>query len=162
MQVPEPTAEHHWLQKLVGEWTCEADCQTAPDQPVEKVTGTDSVTSLGKLWVICRGDGEVPGSGDRNHSILTLGFDPLKKKFVGSFVASVMTYFWPYEGTLDASGKKLELASEGPSFSGKPEFDQYLDVIEMITDDHRTLTSHTRDENGQWKPFMTMHYYRKK
>jgi hypothetical protein len=160
MDFPQPQAEHKWLQKLVGEWTYEGDCSMGPDQPPSKMTGTETVRSLGGLWTIGEGTGGMPGGGT-SMSVMTLGYDPVKQKFVGTFIASVMTHLWPYEGTLDASGRVLSLDSEGPDFSGGPKMAKYQDVIEFLSDDHRTLSSHLRDENGQWVKFMTMHYRRK-
>jgi hypothetical protein len=62
MQI-EPQKEHHWLQKLVGEWTYETEASMGPDQPPEKATGTESVRSLGGLWIMAEGQGEMPGCG---------------------------------------------------------------------------------------------------
>lgn len=160
MQLPQPQAEHNWLQKLVGEWTYEGECSMGPDQPPSKTTGTEVVRSLGGLWVIGELNGGMPGGG-LSTSLITLGFDPIKQKYVGTFVASVMTHLWPYVGTLDASGKKLSLDSEGPDFSGGPAMAKYRDVVELIDDDHRTLSSYLQDANGQWNQFMTMHFRRK-
>jgi hypothetical protein len=39
---------------------------------------------------------------------------------------------------------------------------RYQDVIELKSDDHRTLTSHMQGEDGTWQPFMTAHYRRRK
>ena len=41
----EPHKEHQWLQKLVGEWTCESEATMEPGKPPERFTGTESVTS---------------------------------------------------------------------------------------------------------------------
>lgn len=32
-----PQSEHGWLQKLVGEWTCESNCKMGPDEPEMRV-----------------------------------------------------------------------------------------------------------------------------
>lgn len=157
----EPQAEHAWLQKLVGEWTCEGESDMGPDQPKAKSTGTSSVTSLGGLWTMENGVGEMPGGGEA-HSVMTLGYDPQRKKFVGTFVASMMTYLWIYEGALDDSGKVLSLECVGPDLAGGAELVNYKDVIEFLSDDHRTLSAHLQAPDGSWKQFMTMHYYRKK
>jgi hypothetical protein len=93
---------------------------------------------------------------------MTLGFDPQKKKFVGSFIASIMTYLWTYEGELDSSGKVLTLNAEGPDMSSPDgKMGKYKDTIEFVSDDHRTLTSHMRAPDGQWVKFMEAHYRRK-
>ena len=36
----EPQKEHEWLQKLVGEWTCEHECFMEPGKPPEKFEGS--------------------------------------------------------------------------------------------------------------------------
>jgi hypothetical protein len=93
---------------------------------------------------------------------MTLGYDPTKKKYVGTFIGSMMTYLWVYEGELDASGKKLVLNAEGPHFVEAGKMAKYRDTIEFLSDDHRTLTSHMLGDDGQWNHFMTAHYRRKK
>ena len=59
----EPQKEHGWLQKLVGEWTSEAEATMEPGKPPETFRGTESVRSLGGLWVLAEGQGEMPGGG---------------------------------------------------------------------------------------------------
>lgn len=83
----EPQKEHAWLQKLVGEWMFEGECVMGPEQPPMKSTGVESVRSLGGLWAICEGRGEMPAGSGPSNSIMTLGYDPQKGCFVGSFVA---------------------------------------------------------------------------
>ena len=159
---PEPQKEHHWLQKLVGEWTYEHDCSTGPDKPKETFRGTEIVRSLGGLWTVGEGTGDMPGGGAAKN-IMTLGYDPQKQRFVGTFIASIMTHLWVYEGTLDATGKTLTLDTEGPSFApGATGMAKYKDAIEFLTDDHRTLTSKMLGPDGQWHEFMTAHYHRKR
>lgn len=160
MQVPEPLKEHRWLQRLVGEWTFEMEMTMGPDQPPMKSHGRETVRSLGGLWTIGEGVGEVPGGGT-HQSIMTLGFDPQTKRFVGTFIASVMTHLWPYNGTLDPSEKVLTLDSEGPGFAGDGTMSKYQDIIEFVSDDHRTLSSQVLGPDGVWIPFMKAHYRRK-
>ena len=158
----EPSKEHHWLSKLVGEWTFETEVVTGPDQPPAKGTGTERVRSLGGLWTLGEGSGEMPGDGGIAHSVMTLGYDPQRRRFVGTFIASMMTHLWLYEGSLDAAaGRVLTLNTEGPSWNGDGTA-KYKDVIEFLTDDHRTLTSRMLGEGGQWHEFMRAHYRRRK
>jgi hypothetical protein len=131
-----------------------------PDQPPIKTTGTELVRSLGGLWTIGEGEGEMPGGGTAR-TIMTLGFDPQTQRFVGTFIASMMTHLWPYSGTLDAAEKVLTLDSEGPSCIDPGSTARYQDIIEFLSDDHRTLSSQFRGADGQWVHFMTAHYRRK-
>jgi hypothetical protein len=158
---PEPQKEHQWLQKLVGEWTSEADAVMGPDKPPEKFKGTDSVRSIGDLWVVCEGRGAMPGGGIAT-TIMTLGYDPVRKRFLGTFIGSMMTHMWVYDGELDAAGKVLTLDTEGPDFAAEGKMTKYKDVIEFKSDDHRVLSSHMLGADGQWHGFMTAHYRRAK
>ena len=72
---------------------------------------------------------------------MTLGYDPAKKAFVGTFIGSMMTHLWVYDGELDAAGKVLTLDAEGPSFAATDKMAKYKDAIEIKSDDHRVLTS---------------------
>ncbi|HYJ57972.1 MAG TPA: DUF1579 domain-containing protein [Methyloceanibacter sp.] len=153
--------EHLWLQRLEGDWTFEAECVMGPDQPPAKSRGIYTARSLGGLWTLLEGEGESP-DGSLVKSIITLGYDPAKQRFVGSFIASCMTHLWPYEGTLDATGKVLTLDSEGPSFSGDGSLAKYQDIVEIVDDDHWILRSRAPGEDGKWIEFMTAHYSRKR
>ncbi len=156
----EPQKEHQWLQKLVGEWSFEGECLMGPGQPPMKSTGSETVRSIGGLWTLGEGRGEMPGGGPMT-SIMTLGYDPQRKRFAGTFIASMMTHLWVYDGALDASGAVLTLDTEGPSFAGNGKMAKYQDAITFKGDDHRTLTSRMLRDDGTWHQFMTAHYRRK-
>lgn len=159
--IPEPQNEHRWLQKLVGQWTVESECDMGPGEPLIKNTGRETVRSFGGLRTIGEGTSEVPGGG-AHESIMTLGYDPQSKQFVGTIIASAMTHLWPYHGSLDAAGKVLTLNSEGPSFSGNGTMSKYQDIITFVTDDYRTLTAQVQNADGSWQHFMTAHDRRTK
>ncbi len=156
----EPQKEHQWLQKLVGEWTYETEAIMGLDQPPEKATGTESVRSLGGLWILAEGQGEMCGGGAMT-TMMTLGYDPQKQRYVGTWVGSMMTYLWLYDGELDASKNVLTLNSDGPSMSAEGEMAKYRDVIEFKSGDHRMMTSHVLSDDGNWHQFMTVNYRRK-
>jgi hypothetical protein len=155
----EPQQEHRWLDRLIGEWTYEGECSMGPDLPPSKNQGVEVVRSLGGLWTIGEGEGEMPEGGTAK-TVMTLGYDPKAGRFVGTFIASMMAHLWAYSGSLDESGKVLALDAEGPGFTGEGTA-KYRDSIEFIDDDHRVLTSHALGEDGEWHLFMTAHYRRK-
>lgn len=158
-----PQEEHRWLQQLVGEWTSEAQMAMTPD-PAETCKGTESVRSLGGLWILAEGKGEMPDGGSAT-MLMTLGYDPAKKRYVGTWVGSMMTHMWLYEGELDLSRTILTLNSEGPDMSpgaAPGKLAKYKDVIEIKAADHRILSSHCLGDDGKWQEFMTAHYRRTK
>jgi hypothetical protein len=157
----EPLKEHHWLQKLVGDWTSEMEANMGPDQPPMKSQGTESVRSIGGLWIVAEGRGDMP-DGQPATMIMTLGFEPRTGRYQGTWIGSMGNYLWVYDGELDAAGKVLTLNAEGPSFENPEQLKKYKDVIELKSDDHRILTSHLLGDDGKWCQFMTAHYRRKK
>lgn len=158
-----PQEEHRWLQQLVGEWSNEAQMTMGPES-VETCKGAESVRSLGGLWILAEGRGEMPGGGSAT-MVMTLGYDPGRKRYIGTWVGSMMTHLWVYDGELDASGKVLTLNAEGPDMSpgaapGKTA--RYRDVIEIRNAEQRTLTSYCQGADGNWQQFMVAHYRRTK
>lgn len=156
----EPQPEHQWLQKFVGEWTYETEVTMGADQPPQTATGTEQVRSIGGLWVLAEGQGEMPGCGQTT-TMMTLGYDPQKQRYVGTWVGSMMTYLWVYNGELDAAKTTLTLDSDGPAMTGDEKMAKYRDAIEFKSDDHRVMTSHVLGEDGQWHQFMNTNYRRK-
>lgn len=156
----EVLAQHRWLLQLVGEWRMEGEGDMGPDQPPFKSTGTETVRALGELWIVGEGTGDMPGGGSAQMR-LTLGYDPARKAFIGSWVGSMMTHMWIYQGQLDAANKVLTLDTEGPSMAGDGKTVRYQDVITLVDANTRTLQSQTPGPDGQWKRFMTATYRRK-
>jgi hypothetical protein len=147
---------HAWLQTLIGQWSFESECDMGPDQPRQQVVGRETVRAFGH-WIIAEGEG---GEADQEwKSVMTLAWDPAKERFVGTFVATMMTHVWVYEGTLDETGRTLTLDTEGPNFvTGGPA--KYQDVIAFDADGRRTLASRMLGDDGQWHEFMTSQYRR--
>ena len=156
----EPQKEHAWLQQLVGEWSAVAECRM-PGEAAQTSNMTERVRSIGGVWTVGEGEGEMPGGGAAT-TVMTLGYDPHKGRFVGTFIGSMMTHLWRYEGSLDAAGQVLTLDTEGPSMSGDGNMTSYQDIIRFESPDHRVLTSRVLLSDGTWNEFMTAHYRRQK
>ena len=103
----------------------------------------------------------MPGCGAAT-TIMTLGYDPLKNCYVGTFIGSMMTFLWIYDGGLDAAGTVLTLDAEGPNFTVPGTMAKYQDMIEFKSDDHRVVSSQALGDDGKWHPFMTANYRRTK
>ncbi len=155
----EPGREHEWLQRLVGEWAYEAEADMGPDQPPHRDEGTETVRTLGGLWVLAEGEGSMP-DGTPARTMMTLGFDPGEGRFVGTWVGSMMTHLWVYDGTLDDGTDTLTLESEGPDMSGGGGTARYREEIEFEDAGHRTLRSSVLGDDGGWREFMVARYRR--
>jgi hypothetical protein len=154
MQPETPTPHHKWLEKLLGEWESEMECG-----PGMTSKGTESFRTMAGLWYIGEGRSEMPG-GAAATMTMTLGYDTLRAKYVGTWIGSMMSNLWVYDGKLE--GNKLTLSAEGPHFGEAGKLAQYRDVIEFVNDDHRTLTSFMLADDGKWNQFMQAQYHRLK
>ncbi len=161
MHEVQKTREHAWLQKLVGEWTGDGEASMGPDQPPQKWTVDESVRAIGDIWVQAESRGTMP-DGSPSIMLITLGFDPARNRFAGTFIGSMMTHLWIYDGELDASRRVLTLNAEGPSMAGDGKIIKYQDIVEVESEDHRTLSSQMQMPDRTWNKFMTAHYRRKR
>lgn len=155
----EPQQEHEWLRQLIGQWTFESECPAEPGQPPQKFKGVENVRSIGALWTVAEGQGEMPGGGEAK-MMHTLGYEPSRKCFVGTWLGSMMTWLWIYQGSLDESRRVLTLETEGPAMSGDGKLAKYRDVIELVDNDRRLLKSYLQKDDGEWQQFVTVTYRR--
>lgn len=160
IEFPKPTEQHRWLERLVGDWEI---THVYTDESGKSVTlrSSETVRSLDGIWFLAEGEGETPGGSRAKHAII-LGYDPDRKRFVGTWVGTPMTHQWIYDGELDPSGRELSLISEGPSMDGSGGTAVMKDVYEIVSPDHRLLKGFVQKPDGSWEQFMTVDYRRKK
>ena len=96
------------------------------------------------------------------NSLLTLGYDPPSQKYIGTWVDSMNSHLWEYEGTVDQTGKILTLLTEGPCPTKPGETMKFKEEIEFKSPDHRVFTSSYQDESGKWTTGVVSHSRRKK
>jgi hypothetical protein len=156
----EATAEHGWLQRMVGSWTYEHAWTMEPGGDPGRTEGTEVVRAFGDLWVIA--DAVADCEGTTMHTVMSLGFDPKAAggagRYVGSFIASMMGGMFVYEGTRE--GDVLTLDTEGPHLTDPDRITTYRDVIELVGDDVRRMSSRALMEDGSWFRFMEGEYRR--
>jgi hypothetical protein len=58
----ESQKQHQWLDRFIGKWISKTEYSMGSDQPPSTIKGTEVVRSLGRLWIIAEGVGEVPGA----------------------------------------------------------------------------------------------------
>lgn len=149
---PEPTEQHHWLQRLAGRWRVVFAFDHHP-------VWTEDVRALGDLWIVAEMSGAM-SDGSTASMMMTLGYDPDKQRFVGSTVGTIMRNLWIYEGVLDDTGTVLTLECEGPDMDGSGRIAHYQDVITIEDENSRSFSSRLLDEQSQWKPVMSASYTR--
>lgn len=152
MEMAKPRAEHGFLQKMVGRW--DVTSQMSAGKP-----WVEDVRSIHGMWVIAEGNGEMPDGNGQATTILTLGFDAAKGKYVGSWLGSMMDYLWVYEGDVEPDGNTLSLYTTGPAMDGSG-LAEYREQIIFLSEDHRLFNSSAKQPDGSWKQFMEAHYSR--
>jgi hypothetical protein len=93
-------------------------------------------------------------------TVMTLGFDSRTRRFVGTWIGSMMTHLWLYDGELDAGETSLIQYSDGPDMAVPDRLTKVQDVIEIVSDDHWRLSSQMLGDDGRWQAFMWMDYRR--
>jgi hypothetical protein len=154
MVMAKPRPEHGFLQRLIGTWDVTSpDMENAPPW-------VETVRSLHGIWFVGEGNGDMPGEGGAATTVLTLGFDANRDKYIGTWIGSMMDHLWVYEGEVEPDGNTLSLYTIGPSMSGEGMAD-YRERITFVSADHRIFTSSTKQPDGSWKQFMEAHYRRR-
>lgn len=152
MHVHTPSAEHAWLTRLLGRWASASET-VAGHEDHPPASGEETFRAFGDLWV--QGDGDA-GWG---RTQMTLGFDPVRGRFVGTFVGATMTHLWVYDGE-QVGPDKLALYATGPSFYEEGKSALYRDEIEFVSPDERTLRAFVQRSDGSWSHFMQTRYRR--
>lgn len=156
----DPAKEHHWLKRFLGEWTYEHQCVMEPGAEPLKFSGRESVRAIGDLWIQGHAKGEMPG-GSEGIMCITVGFDPGRGRFVGSWVGSMMTHMWVYEGWLEGDDT-LVLEATGPRFDDPTKSTKYRDITEFKGADERAFRAQMLQDDGSWTQMMTATYRRAK
>lgn len=150
---PQPQKEHAWLQQFVGEWELESEAAAGPGQPAMKCQGTEAVRSIGGFWIVSDLHSQVHETSIS--AVLTLGYDPESKQYVGTWIDSTNSYLWKYQGSVDPTGKIITLEAEGPNPMLGGKVCKFRDVTEFKSADLRTMSSAVQMDSGEWVTFMT-------
>jgi hypothetical protein len=147
-QMPPPVKEHEWLNKFIGNWEYDTEIFMEPGKPPMKTKGTETVRSLGGYWIVADGKSEMMGKPFT--SVLTLGYDPQAKKYIGTWVDSMGSTLWKYEGAVDSTGKILTLETEGPCPMKPEQIVKFNETTEFKNKDERVFTSKMMGDDGKW------------
>lgn len=147
------SAELAFLERLAGEWETEGKAYLAAGQPPIETQGTESIRAVGGHWAVSEIESAFMGAPFS--AVFTLGYDPESERFVGTWIDSLSSHLWHYEGTLDADGDTLTLEKEGPCIRTPGEHAKYRDVIELHDGRAKTLTSRALID-GEWETMLTI------
>lgn len=159
MMTPKAEPQHEWLKKFVGTWSVESECIMEPGKPPMTMRAAETTRMLGDYWLLSEMIGDMPGGGSMT-AMMVVGYDPMKKKFVGTWYCDVMTTLFAYEGDLSADGTTLPLNTTGPNPMDPTQMATFQDVLEIHPDGRRLMWSQMLGPDGTWTRFMTARYTR--
>lgn len=153
----QPTPEHEWLTRHVGQWEVECSYFTIPgDDPLE-VSGEETTEMLGPFWVVGRFEADMMGTPVIGQAVT--GFDPVKKLFTGTWKDNYTPFHYTFAGTLSDDKKLLKL--EGENYDptrGKSSL--YRSRSEYPSDSKR-ITKLSVEVDGVEVPILEYRYRRK-
>ncbi len=151
-QPPKPGPEQEALKKLVGDWDASVNFMGQE----EKATASFKM-ELGGFWLVQHFKGDFGGQKFEGRG--TTGYDPIKKKYVSTWIDSMSPVMMVSEGSYDKDGKTYTEIGEGVGPDGKP--GQIKSVSEFQDADTLVLTMYAvRD--GKDEQMMKITYKRKK
>jgi len=160
-----------WLvAEMVAEWPC-------PPTPESPTPGSPDPRDQANASP-APGNPPPPVAMTTMRAIMTIGYDPGRARYVGSWIGSPTPTMFVYEGELQAApaggaSHVVPLNTTGPSFIDPSRTAKYQDIIEFYpapgtdpgdpspcTGDRRVLRSQTQGDDGAWHPFMRAEYTR--
>jgi hypothetical protein len=154
-----PTEEHKLLQKDVGTWDATVKIFVKEGaEPIES-KGTEKNELLpGGLWLVSRFEGEAAGMPFTG--VGTTGYDPIEKKYVGTWVDSMTPHLMITKGDYDADTKTFTATAESRDPESKEIYHAKL-IARYNDDGTRTFELHMPGENGKHWKMMEIHYKRR-
>jgi hypothetical protein len=156
-----PTQEHKLLAKDIGVW--DAMIKTyigGPGSEPSLSKGVETSTLMtGGLWLISTFKGEFAGQTFEGTGVT--GFDPKKKKYVGTWADNMTPELTLLEGTYDEKAKTMTMTGTGSGEDGKPMSLQY--ITEHKDENTRVFTISMKGEqtDGKWMKMMQIDYKRR-
>jgi hypothetical protein len=159
-EFPKPGKEHALLKSLTGEWIVSGKFFMDPSQPPMEIKGMETgKMELGGFWLLSEFKSEMFGAPFEGRS--TMGYSPAKKKYVGTWVDSMVPHLFVTEGEADAAGKVITMVGDGlDPATGKSSKERW--VIEVKSDELHTMTFYNNGSDGKERKTGELTYTRKK
>ncbi len=115
-EYPQASEHHKVLANDVGTWEAEMKMwMPGSDEPMV-AKGMEVNKMLGDYWLVSKFSGSVAGQEFVGHG--TIGYNPVTKKYVGTWLDSMGPFMSHMEGTYDASTKTMTMMMKGYSPDG--------------------------------------------
>lgn len=126
-QMPQPTAEHQKLTEFAGVWDVTIAFTGEDNKPVKSKGTCVRKQPMGGFWLVDKFQAQMMGQSFSG--LGTTGYDPVKKKYVGTWIDSMTPSIMVTEGGFDKTGKILTMSGMAPGFDGKPVMNRTVTTI---------------------------------
>jgi hypothetical protein len=160
-QMPVPTKEHEALARDVGVWDGDSSMWTSADAPPLKSKGVETNRMLGGFWLVSSYEGDM--LGQKFTGQMSLGYDPVKKKYVGVWVDSVSPHLQMLEGDWDEATRTMTLTMSGTDFATHQPMTANL-TTRYLNDDAKVFEMYAPSEAdpAKMQKVMEVKYQRRK
>ena len=159
--VTKPTPEHQHLAHEVGTWdaTIKSWMQGPGSEPLVSKGVEINKLMPGGLWALSDFQGKFGDLPFHGHG--QTGYDPVKKKYIGTWVDSMSPTIMIMEGDFDPQTNTLTMYSKGVGPGGKP-YDARMVGVHRDKDNRVfTMSMKTEDTKGEFVKLMEISYVKR-
>ncbi|MEQ8211941.1 MAG: DUF1579 domain-containing protein [Lacipirellulaceae bacterium] len=156
-QMPQPGEQHVNMAREAGVWDAEVKMWMSPDAPPMPSKGIETNTMLGDFWMLS--DFEMDMGGMKYKGRGQYGYDPKKKKYVGTWVDNMSPYLSTMEGDYDVETHTLTMVSTGINMmTGKEQKSKMVSKYIDENTKHFEIHHAVEGEEGKWWKAMEISY----
>ena len=154
-QVVQVTEQHKVFEAEVGTWDAQVTMFIpGVAEPMTSKGGEINESFAGGLWLISRFDMEFGGQEFKGRG--QFGYDPVKKKYVGTWIDNMTSHLATLEGDYDASTKTMTMMMHSTGPDGEPMVAKT--ISKMNEDGTRTYTMFQKEDGDEWIKMMEVIY----
>lgn len=154
----QPGPEHAVLQHDEGTWDATVEMTMAPGAPPAVSKGVETVRMAGGLFQVTDFQSDMMGQPFHGHGVSA--WDPVKKKYVLTWIDNMSAGFTTGEATYDPAAKTMKASLAGPDLTGK--VIPFREVVQWPDADTRVLTMYMTGPDGKESAAMKITYKRRK
>ena len=150
-----PSEEHKMLARDEGTWTVEMKMMTPNGEPMVMPGKEVNTMTLNGLWMMSEFEsGPFQGRGQ-------FGWDPVKKKFIGTWIDNMNPYLTVQEGTYDKEAGALVMFSKGINPETQ-KMEKMKSVTKFTGEDKKHFVMSRNTGGDQWEVMFEINYVREK
>ena len=156
---PQLSDEQKLLQKDVGTWDATIKIWPVPNaQPIESKAVEKNELLPGGMWLVSRFDGDL--GGVKFSGLGTVGYDPIEKKYVGTWIDSMTPHLTIVKSEYDKATKTMSGTGTGrDGATGKEMTSKH--VSRYVDDNTRVFEMFAPDPDGKEFKLMEVTYKRR-